>query len=53
MNNINIILVIEKSETNLHLQMQKQFIAILKDGKMKNEVQLVMATHSTVIVDGR
>lgn len=51
MNNINIILGIEEPETNLHPQMQKQFIAALKDGKMENEVQLVMATHSTVIVD--
>lgn len=51
MKNMNVILGIEEPETNLHPQMQKQFISSMKDGKRDNEVQLLMATHSTVIVD--
>lgn len=51
MSNIDVVLGIEEPETNLHPQMQKQFIASMKDGKRENEVQVLLATHSTVIVD--
>lgn len=51
MSNKSVILGIEEPETNLHPQMQKQFIASMKEGKRENEVQLLLATHSTVIVD--
>lgn len=47
----NIILGIEEPEMNLHPQMQKQFISAMKQGKTNNEVQLLMASHSTVIID--
>lgn len=51
MTNRSVILGIEEPETNLHPQMQKQFIASIQNGKRENEVQLIMATHSTVIID--
>lgn len=51
MTNRSVILGIEEPETNLHPQMQKQFISSIQDGKRENEVQLIMATHSTVIID--
>ncbi len=51
MTGIDIVLGIEEPEMNLHPQMQKQFISSMKLGKQKNEVQMLMASHSTVIID--
>ncbi len=49
--NTNIVLGIEEPETNLHPQAQKKLISLLKNGMEDNEVQAVISTHSTVIVD--
>lgn len=47
----NIILGIEEPETNLHPQAQKEFISSLRKNMKDNEVQAIISTHSTVIVD--
>lgn len=49
--NTNIVLGIEEPETNLHPQAQKKLISSLKNGMEANEVQAIISTHSTVIVD--
>lgn len=51
MTGIDIVLGIEEPEMNLHPQMQKQFISSMKQGKQKKEVQMLMTSHSTVIID--
>lgn len=49
--NVNVILGIEEPETNLHPQAQKKLIASIKNNRQDSEIQAIMATHSTVIVD--
>lgn len=51
LSNGNIILGIEEPETNLHPQAQKEFISSLRGNMKDNEVQAIISTHSTVIVD--
>ena len=51
MANVNVILGIEEPETNLHPQAQKKLIASIKNNRQDSEIQAIMATHSTVIVD--
>ena len=51
MENVNVILGIEEPETNLHPQAQKKLIASIKNNRQDSEIQAIMATHSTVIVD--
>lgn len=51
MYNSNIVLGLEEPETNLHPQMQKQFIMSVKSEKKNKETQLIIATHSPVIID--
>lgn len=48
---LNVILGIEEPETNLHPQAQKKLISAIKNNRQNTEVQAIMATHSTVIVD--
>lgn len=48
---INVILGIEEPETNLHPHAQKKLIASIKNERHITEVQAIMATHSTVIID--
>lgn len=49
--NANIMLGIEEPETNLHPQAQKRLISSLKNGMEANEVQAIISSHSTVIID--
>ena len=49
--NVNVILGIEEPETNLHPHAQKKLIASIINERQHTEVQAIMATHSTVIVD--
>ncbi len=51
LSNGNIILGIEEPETNLHPQAQKEFISSLRSNMKDSEVQAIISTHSTVIVD--
>ena len=46
-----IILGIEEPEINLHPQAQKEFINNINKGVGTNEIQVIMSTHSSVIVD--
>lgn len=46
-----IILGIEEPEINLHPQAQKEFINNINNGVGTNEIQVIMSTHSSVIVD--
>lgn len=48
---MNVILGIEEPETNLHPQAQKKLISSIKNNRQSTEVQAIMATHSTVIID--
>ena len=49
--NVNVILGLEEPETNLHPHAQKKLIASIKNNRQLTEVQAIMTTHSTVIVD--
>lgn len=49
--NVNVILGLEEPEINLHPHAQKKLIASIKNKRQQMEVQAIMATHSTVIVD--
>lgn len=49
--NVNVILGLEEPETNLHPHAQKKLIASIKHNRQETEVQAIMATHSTVIID--
>ena len=49
--NVNVVLGIEEPETNLHPHAQKKLIASIVNERQNTEVQAIMATHSTVIVD--
>ena len=49
--NVNVILGIEEPETNLHPHAQKKLIASIKNKRENTEIQTIIATHSTVIVD--
>lgn len=49
--NVNVILGIEEPETNLHPHAQKKLIASIMNERQNTEVQAIMATHSTVIID--
>ncbi|MCF0141450.1 MAG: AAA family ATPase [Mogibacterium sp.] len=48
---VSVILGIEEPETNLHPHAQKKFIASIINERQNTEVQAILATHSTVIVD--
>lgn len=49
--NVSVILGIEEPETNLHPHAQKKLIASIKNKRENTEIQTIIATHSTVIVD--
>lgn len=46
-----VVLGIEEPEMNLHPQAQKRFVQALNSTLQKNEIQTIMTTHSTVIID--
>lgn len=46
----NYIIGIEEPETNLHPQLQKEFTNSIKE-QSKNELQVLLTTHSSIIVD--
>lgn len=48
---MNVVLGIEEPETNLHPHAQKKLIASIMNKRQNTEVQAIMATHSTVIID--
>ena len=48
---MNVILGIDEPETNLHPQAQKKLISSIKENRQSTEVQAIMSTHSTVIID--
>ncbi len=49
--NVNVVLGLEEPEINLHPHAQKKLIASIKNNRQDTEVQAIMTTHSTVIVD--
>lgn len=49
--NVNVVLGLEEPEINLHPHAQKKLIASIKNKRQETEVQAIMTTHSTVIVD--
>ena len=49
--NANVVLGLEEPEINLHPHAQKKLIASIKNNRQQTEVQAIMATHSTVMVD--
>lgn len=51
LDNRKIILGIEEPEINLHPQAQKEFLNSIKSGVGSNEIQVIMTTHSSVIID--
>jgi len=49
---IKYIIGIEEPETNLHPQMQREFISLVKEkGISKNNIQIIFSTHSSVMCD--
>lgn len=51
LNDASIILGIEEPETNLHPQAQRRFLHSLRNGMDDKEMQVLMTTHSPVLVD--
>ena len=49
--NANVVLGLEEPEINLHPHAQKKLIASIKHNRQQSEVQALIATHSTVMVD--
>lgn len=49
--NSNVVLGLEEPEINLHPHAQKKMIASIKHNRQQTEVQALIATHSTVMVD--
>lgn len=49
--NSNVVLGLEEPEINLHPHAQKKLIASIKHNRQRTEVQAIIATHSTVMVD--
>lgn len=51
LNDASIILGIEEPETNLHPQAQRRFLHSLRNGMDDKEMQVLMTTHSPVLLD--
>lgn len=47
----NFIVGIEEPENNLHPQLQKKIIKLIKGGRAEKEVQIIFTTHSPYIID--
>ena len=48
---VNVVLGLEEPEINLHPHAQKKLIASIKNNRQDTEIQAIMTTHSTVMVD--
>jgi predicted ATP-dependent endonuclease of OLD family len=47
----NFIVGMEEPENNLHPQLQKKIVNLIKQGKIEKEVQIIFTTHSPYIID--
>lgn len=47
----NGLLIIDEPELHLHVTMQRKYFAILKEVRQKDNIQILLATHSSIFID--